>query len=444
MGKIGGTSLKTARAIRQVARILKERPMRVVVVSAVGGITNRLVSFCQAPPSQRHALLEEILDIHLALVQTLELSLEDTVRHALKTLEVLLLKSPLCGNESDKILSVGEDLSSAIVHAFLLRQNVQATRVDARDFIITDDRFDKATPSTASTKEHIKKLPPGLCIMQGFIGSTHDQETTTLGRGGGDYSAALIAEALMAEKLLIYTDVPGVYTADPNIVRGARPIKELNLQELAEMANFGSKIVHPATLEPCIRAKIPIHIFSTFAPEKPGTRVSVLKHTQGRHRVRAITLRSAQALITIKSLKMLDTYGFLARIFSLLAQHKISVDLITTSEISVALTIDGTSTGSCHVNSLLNNKALIGSLEEVATVMVEEDYTLLAVVGSGLTGGNMIQKILGIVKEKRVRGVCYGASHSNISLLVPKEEAAQMARRLHEALIEKNETTHLP
>ena len=485
VAKFGGTSVKTADSIRKVANIVKaDENIRVVVVSAVGGVTNFLVDLCSATGSERDRLVKKIKDTHLDLANDLELSIDNKIIATIEKLEVCLLtpiipfpassltKAPkvleigdlvntpeipglaasrlarddelsvysamrlgIKLEQIDRILSFGEDLSSLIVHAFFELQNMSSTHIDMRNYLITDDHFGKATPDLKLIAERAKAFPKGLCVTQGFIGSSKDGKTTTLGRGGSDYSAALIAEAIKANELLIYTDVPGVYTMDPNIVPFAHLIEELCFQEMAEMANFGAKILHPATLEPCVRGQIPVRILSTFEPEKEGTYISILENKDLAPQVRAITMRKNQILVTIKSLKMLNAYGFLANIFNILAKHKISVDLITTSEVSVALTIDGTNLGSHAINPFISDKLLSKDLEEFAEIVVEEDLTLIAVIGSGLTIPGVIQATLSIIEPYMVRLVCYGASNSSIGLLVNKNDAVEMAQILHQKLL---------
>jgi aspartate kinase len=174
----------------------------------------------------------------------------------------------------DSILALGEDLSSLIIHSYLVSQGIKITWLNVRDYIITDDTFGKGVPDLNAILDRAKNLPNGLCITQGFIGSTVDGRTTTLGRGGSDYSAALLAEAIRSDELLIYTDVQGVYTQDPNLVSDAQLLPKLSFQKMAEMANFGAKVLHPATLGPCVRANIPIRVLSTFEPSKLGTYIN--------------------------------------------------------------------------------------------------------------------------------------------------------------------------
>ena len=437
VAKFGGTSVKTPAAIEQVARIVEENPrIRVVILSAVGGITNLLRALCRAQPQKRKPLVDNILHTHLNLVKELEIPLETEIKTMCNSrLSTLPTDTTLSRVQIDEVLALGEDMSSMIVHAFLQkRQKIPITRVDARDFVVTDDEFGKANPNLAATKERMHKLPRERCVMQGFIGATHDKKTTTLGRDSSDYSAALVAEALHVGELLIYTDVPGVFTADPRIVTNARTITAMSFQEMAEMANFGAKILHPTALEPCMRMQIPVRILSTFETHCAGTYIRKKEVNIKSSHVRAITMRKGQTLVKIKSMRMLNSYGFLAHVFNILAQHKISVDLITTSEVSVALTIDNAHS-SINEEHPFEKPQLMKELEQVAEIVVENKLTLLAIVGHGLTIPGMVQKIFGTIKDNKIRLACYGASSSSIGILVPEGEEIQVINVLHQGLL---------
>lgn len=435
VAKFGGTSVKTPDAIRKVAEIITANPkIRAVVVSAVGGVTNILVEFCKADNAQRKIIQERLVAIHLHLIKELNifLELEEKIQNIINQLSVVEV---LDAKSIDCIVAIGEDLSSLIVTAYLCKQGLNVIHLDSRLFMLTDDHYGKAIPQLSRIKKF--NFPATLFVTQGFVGATVHGDTTTLGRGGSDYSAALLAEAMNAQELLIYTDVPGVYTIDPNRIGAARLIPELTFQEMAEMANFGAKVLHPATLEPCVRAKMLIRILSTFHHEKPGTIVKI-EDTNALNTacIRAITIRTNQLLITIKSLKMLNAYGFLANIFNILARYKISVDLITTSEVSVALTIDNVNIGSHNINPFTENKDLLDELKQFAEIVIEENLTLIAIIGYGLTVPGFIQQILEIIKPHKIRLVCYGASNSSIGILVSKTSADEVASLLHKKLLE--------
>lgn len=444
VAKFGGTSVRNAEAIKQVSRIVETNAaIRVVVVSAVSGITNRLVELYESPPEARAEILNEIKNVHLDIAHGLGLT--DTLRAKVdsEVARLAAFRAGILSKENlDEILSAGERLSSIFVCEFLKSKDIKATWLDAAQILKTDAHFGKATPQLQETKQRCAAVMKDaesdeIFVTQGFIGSAKDGRITTLGRGGSDYSAALFAEAFSADELHIYTDVTGVYTMDPNVVQAAVPIPQISFSEMAEMANFGAKVLHPDTLTPCQRSKIPVKILSTFEPTHPGTHIffSEDHETSMKPRVRAITMRKKQILVTIKSLKMLDAHGFLARIFGVLAEHRISVDLISTSEISVALTIDGTNLGSHGLNPF-SGEELLSELQAFSEVVIEEGLTLVALVGSALRSSGVVQSILAELTAHPIRMICYGASASSIGLLVPAKDATTVANKLHRTHIE--------
>ncbi len=440
--KFGGTSVKTASAINQAISIIENNhSIRAIVVSAVGGVTNKLLEFSKVDFGQRHQILLEIKEIHLDLLKELTLSdqLSQIVTQIIEKLQKFC-DVTLTMDLIDEILSLGEQLSSLIVYHALKRNNNAVTLVDAKQFMITDNHFGKATPDLYLIKERCQamlvNLPENnMIVTQGFIGATVDGIPTTLGRGGSDYSAALLAESINADSLFIYTDVKGVYTMDPNIVPNAQLIAQMSFQEMAELANFGAKILHPATLAPCVRSQIPVMILSTFEPAQGFTCILPDNNFVKKSVIRAIAIRKKQILVTIRSLNMLNASGFLAKVFSILASHKISVDLITTSEVSVALTVDGTNLGSHEINPF-TGELLLNELASFSEVTMEDNLTLVTVVGSGLTIPGVSQTILGKVIEYSIRLICYGASSSNLGFLVATSDSHAVVSKLHKEFIE--------
>jgi aspartate kinase len=272
-----------------------------------------------------------------------------------------------------------------------------------------------------------------LVITQGFIGSEREGRTTTLGRGGSDYTAALLGEALNAARVDIWTDVPGIYTTDPRVVPTAKRIDEITFEEAAEMATFGAKVLHPATLLPAVRRGIPVFVGSSKDPAAGGTRVC--NETRNPPLFRALALRRKQTLLTLHSLNMLHTFGFLAELFNILARHNVSVDLITTSEVSVALTLD--TTGSTSTSASLLTQALLTELSSLCRVEVEEDLALVAIIGNQLSKACGVGKeVFGVLDPFNLRMICYGASSYNLCFLVPGNDAESVVRTLHRNLFE--------
>ncbi|CSC88866.1 aspartate kinase III [Vibrio cholerae] len=270
-------------------------------------------------------------------------------------------------------------------------------------------------------------------MTQGFIGSDAQGNTTTLGRGGSDYSAALIAEAVQASGLEIWTDVPGIYSTDPRIAPKAAPIPEISFSEASEMANFGAKILHPSTLLPAVRHGIPVFVGSSKEPEKGGTWIR--KQVESAPLYRALALRCNQTMVTLRSAQMFHAYGFLAKVFEILAKHKISVDLITTSEISVSLTLDKTDTSGGAPEL---PEAVRAELEELCTVEVEYNLCLIALIGNKMKESRGYAKqVFSVLEDYNLRMICYGASAHNLCFLLHESVSKQAVQKLHKELFEQ-------
>ncbi|AAU38220.1 MULTISPECIES: lysine-sensitive aspartokinase 3 [Basfia] len=445
VAKFGGTSVANYAAMTACAKIVIADPnTRVVVLSASAGVTNLLVALangCEA--TQRAKLLAEVRQIQENILN--ELKDAGTVRleieELLTNIEYLAEAASLATSSAltDELISHGEMMSTKIFVQVLRELNAQATWVDVRTVVATNSNFGKAAPDDEQTQKNSDNvLKPlidrgELVITQGFIGRDPNGKTTTLGRGGSDYSAALIAEVLNAKDVLIWTDVAGIYSTDPRIVPNAQRIDTMSFAEAAEMATFGAKVLHPATLLPAVRSNIPVYVGSSKAPEQGGTWVT--RDPQPRPTFRAIALRRDQTLLTLSSLNMLHAQGFLANVFNILAKHKISVDTITTSEVSVALTLD--KTGSASSGAELLSSDLLNELSEVCTVKVDTGLALVALIGNDLhLSAGIAKRIFGTIEEYNIRMISYGASTNNICTLVHSAHADDVVRALHKELFE--------
>ncbi|MCU4674895.1 lysine-sensitive aspartokinase 3 [Catenovulum sp. 2E275] len=443
VAKFGGTSVANFEAMSRCADIvLADSNIRVVCVSAQSGVTNRLVSLTRAEITlaERETTLTEIREIEYAIVEALGkpewvcLAL-DNLLNELKTVansENLVNSMQL----KDQIQSYGEQMSSLLFAEVMRQRGAHAVNFDIRQVLKTDNNYGKAEPNVEQTRLQAEKLiAPELektvFITQGFIGSDDEGHTTTLGRGGSDYSAALIAEALDAETLQIWTDVTGIYTTDPRLTQAARPIPEISFDEAAEMATFGAKILHPATLIPAIRRGVGVFVGSSREPKAGGT--WILNQVENKPPYRAIALRKDQVLVTLKSPSMLLASGFLAKVFTILAEHKISVDLVTTSEISVSLTIDNpTNSTSKGLNPLVLEK-----LAEFCDVKVEDNLSLVAVIGNHLQANSGVGgKLLSALENFNLRMICQGASAHNFCFLTKTEDAGKVVEHLHAQLFD--------
>ncbi|MBE5253362.1 MAG: lysine-sensitive aspartokinase 3 [Enterobacterales bacterium endosymbiont of Blomia tropicalis] len=444
VAKFGGTSVADFDAMNRSADVvLADANTRLVVLSASAGITNLLVSLAEGQePSQRVFLLDEIRRIQYAIVDRLQRPdvIRDEIDRMIENIAMLSEAAALATSAAltDELVSHGELMSTLLFVEILRERQVNAVWFDVRKVMRTSDRFGRAEPEvdvlTELTITQLKpRLEQALVITQGFIGSESKGRTTTLGRGGSDYTAALLGEALHAARVDIWTDVPGIYTTDPRVVPTAKRIDEITFEEAAEMATFGAKVLHPATLLPAVRRDIPVFVGSSKDPSAGGTRVC--NTTKNPPLFRALALRRKQTLLTLHSLNMLHTPGFLAEVFSILARHTISVDLITTSEVSVALTLD--TTGSTSTGDSLLTQALLTELSSLCRVEVEENLALVAIIGNNLSKACGVGKeVFGVLDPFNLRMICYGASSYNLCFLVPGADAESVVRTLHHNLFE--------
>jgi aspartate kinase len=441
--KFGGTSVADAAAITRAIEIVRGRSDRepIVVVSALAGTTNALLAI--AEQASRGQLIgavravEALRERHLAQSAALlgegsdadELCAElsamfDELAHLAEALSVL---GDLTPRSKDAIAAMGERLSSQLVVAAMRRAGLPAEHVDAREVIVTDDRYCGAEPQTASIAEAARdKLLPvlrrgGVPVLGGFIGATRAGVTTTLGRGGSDYSAALIGSALGADSIEIWTDVDGMLTADPRVVEGAKLIEQIRFDEASELASFGAKVLHPSTIAPAVERGIPVWIFNSRNPNGRGTRIT---HEAPRRAVSAIASRGGIVLVQMRTAKMLLVPGFLRRFFEVFERHGVSVDVVATSEISVSVTIDESE----------ELDQLLVALRELGDVTIARGKGVLAVVGAGIgDGGAAMGRALGALAGVRVHLVSLSAAGINLSVVIDETETADAMRRLHAA-----------
>lgn len=444
VAKFGGTSVADFDAMNRSADVvLSDASVRVVVLSASAGVTNLLVALAEGLETpERLAKLDAIRAIQYAVLDRLShpAVIRDEIERLLNNLATLATAAATETSTAltDDLVSHGELMSTLLFVEILRERNVQAQWFDVRKVMRTNDRFGRAEPDVAalaelSAQQLAPRLDEGLVITQGFIGSESKGRTTTLGRGGSDYTAALLGEALHATRVDIWTDVPGIYTTDPRVVPAAKRIDEIAFEEAAELATFGAKVLHPATLLPAVRSDIPVFVGSSKDPKAGGT--LVCNETTNPPLFRALALRRKQTLLTLHSLNMLHSRGFLAEVFGILARHNISVDLITTSEVSVALTLD--TTGSTSTGDTLLTQSLLMELSALCRVEVEENLALVAIIGNDLSKACGVGKeVFGVLDPFNIRMICYGASSHNLCFLVPGAEAEQVVQKLHHNLFE--------
>ena len=444
VAKFGGTSVADYDAMNRSADVVLADPnTRLVVLSASAGVTNLLVSLSEGlEATERFVKLDALRKIQFDILERLQNPnvIREEVERLLENITTLAEAASLATSSAltDELVSHGELMSTLLFVEIMRERNIQAQWFDVRKVMRTSDRFGRAEPDVEvlaelTNQQLAPRLDEGIVITQGCIGSEAKGRTTTLGRGGSDYTAALLGEALHATRVDIWTDVPGIYTTDPRVVSAAKRIDVIAFEEAAEMATFGAKVLHPATLLPAVRSDIPVFVGSSKDPKAGGT--LVCKKTENPPLFRALALRRKQTLVTLHSHNMLHSRGFLAEVFGILARHNISVDLITTSEVSIALTLD--TTGSTSTGDTLLTQSLLIELSELCRVEVEEDLALVAIIGNKLSRACGVGKeVFGVLDPFNIRMICYGASSYNLCFLVPADQAEQVVQKLHQNLFE--------
>jgi aspartate kinase len=444
--KFGGTSVEDTAAFRNVAAIVKvasaSRP--VIVVSAISGFTNSLLQSVELATAgdARAAIksLEKGFDRHLAIAKELlggeaHASFVSTIgdaRGKIRQLHKIIASHPVLSPPlHDEIVAYGEQLSSQLLAAVLCENGLGARYVDARGCIKTDENYGAAAPLTETTEATKAALLPLLRaakipVLGGFIGNTLRGVTTTLGRGGSDYSAAIIGAAIGAREIQIWTDVSGVLTADPRVVPQAQTIPVLSYKEAAELAYFGAKVLHPKTIQPAIDLSIPVRVCNSRAPKEAGTLIS--ESESAPQTVKAIAHKNGITTVQITSARMLGAYGFLHKLFEVFDQHRTAVDVVTTSEVSVSLSIDDTT----------SLEALKHHLEGLGKVDIEERRTIISIIGEGLLNTpGIAARVFSVISDINVSMISVGASSVNLTFMVDEPHAAQAIKRLHQIFFER-------
>jgi aspartate kinase len=445
--KFGGTSVTDAAAIRRAAAIVESRRPRapVVVVSALGGATNLLYEIADQS-ARGHLILalrsvEALRTRHLQEADALlgggreandvagEMSaMFDELASLAGALSVL---GDLTPRSQDAIAAIGEQLSSLLIAAAFRQAGLPAVHVDARQVMITDNNFAKAEPEPDAIAEAARRLIAPVVrdgqipVLGGFIGSSAATGvTTTLGRGGSDYSAALFGAALQSEAIEIWTDVDGMLTADPRVVKAARLITRIGFDEASELASFGAKVLHPSTIAPAVRLGIPVYVLNSRNPDSSGTMITF---DTPRRPVTAIAGKSSVSLVKVRSPRMLLTEGFLRSLFEVFERHKTSVDVVATSEVSVSLTVDDAS----HLD------ALIVDLRRLGDVAIERNRGIVAIVGAGLSdGGVSMSRALQALGDVRIYMLSLSATGINLTIVVDDEQVRPAMQRLHAEFFE--------
>jgi len=439
--KFGGTSVESAAAMERVARIVQERLHRrpVVVVSAMGKTTNKLLALAGAAvEGRREEALEQLQalrEYHLkeagqVVSEAEEAELEAVVTEHFRELEELVKGLAVLGEVTprswDAIASYGERLSSRVLGLALRRFGMDSAHVDSRSVIVTDQRHTQAAPLSFETYSRLATVIPRMAerrvvVMGGFIGATEDGVTTTLGRGGSDYTASIVGAGIGAEEIQIWTDVDGMLTADPSLAPEARRVRIISFDEAAELAYFGAKVLHPATVLPAIERNIPVLILNSRRPQVEGTRI-VAEPVPCANPFKSIASKRGITVMTIQSTRMLMAYGFLKRIFEVFDRYETPVDMLATSEVSVSLTIDNTG----------RLRDILEDLRQFSQVVVEEDQAIVCLVGDNVRAtAGLAARVFGALARLKVRLISQGGSQLNLGLVVAQQDLEEAVRSLH-------------
>lgn len=441
--KFGGTSVGSAEAIRRTASIIVSRRADnelAVVVSALSGVTDRLIALAegaQARTGDTAAALEGLRAHHISVCHELGLDCAPLIEPLDQLGEVtrgIYYLREITPRSMDFVLSHGELLSSRIVAAWLTSQGTPARAVTGWDAGILTDACHGAANVLEDTYSrvpaHLTGIDTAIPIVTGFLARTAQGERTTLGRGGSDYSAAILGRALGADEIQIWTDVSGILSTDPRIVPSARTLPELTFEEAAELAFFGAKVIHPKTIEPAVRAGIPVRVLNTFEPDHPGTAIIAgPRETHGN--IAAVALKRENTILALDSSRMLDAEGYLAAVFDILKRHSISVDAIATSEVSVCMTVEK------RYLAALDNAT--SDLSAIANVELRPGRTILCAVGLGMRDQpGTAARVFAAVHSAgvNVEMISMGSSRINVTFVVRDEDAIAALTAVHAAMIE--------
>jgi aspartate kinase len=442
--KFGGTSVADAAAIERTAAIVAGRRSRglqpIVVVSAMAKVTDQLLAAAAAAGEDDRntaiaiavRLRERHLNTAAQLVQgDLLEALVTRLHHEFDALEDLLRGIAAVGEltprTSDLVVSFGERVSSRMVAARLARDGLNGAHIDARTCILTDSTYGRAVPRVAAIEvaltEHVLPLLAAgrTPVLGGFIGSNAEGITTTLGRGGSDYTAALVGGALNAGAIEIWTDVDGIMTADPRIVSEALRVKTISFEEAAELAYFGAKVLHPATILPAVQKSIPVLVLNSCNPTNEGTRITAVA-ARCTSPFKSIAAKRRLTIIDIVASRMLMAHGFLKAVFDVFDKYKCPIDMVSTSEVSISLTVDS--------NEQL--PAICDELSKIADVKYEGRKALVCLVGEDIRGHNGIAgRVFSAISHVNVRMISQGASEINMSFMIDEEDVEEAVRSLH-------------
>ncbi len=442
--KFGGTSMEDAKAIDRAATIVKSRLSQkpVVVVSAMAKVTDQLLATARAAGAgdrqQALELSRALRERHYNTAGELlgtgvftqfHSELESDFDALDELLRGIAAVGELTPRTADMVAANGELLSSKIAAAAFSARGLDASLVDSRDCIVTDNTHGRAIPQFEDTNEKLGTAVRPLLdhnrvpVMGGFIGATRAGTTTTIGRGGSDFSAAIVGAGLDAERIEIWTDVDGMMTTDPGLCPDAHRIKVISFDEAAELAYFGAKVLHPATLLPAIQKNIPVYILNSRNPKCEGTRITT-RAPHCRNLFKAIAAKKRITIVDVAATRMLMAHGYLKSIFDAFDRHRVPVDVVSTSEVSVSVTVDS--------NEAI--PALAADLAKLADVKYEGRKAIVCLVGENLreTPG-VAARIFNVIPDVNIRMISQGASEINLTFVIEEDAVPDVVRRLHAA-----------
>jgi aspartate kinase len=439
--KFGGTSVESAAAIERVASIVKARADQhpIVVVSAMGKTTNKLLAIANAAIGGKREdyirQLHDLRDFHsrearqvvpLSHRAELDRTLDDHFQEMTELVKGIAVLGELTPRSIDAISSYGERLSSYIVALAFEHFGLPAVHLDSRRVIVTDRRHTQAVPIFPETYKRLAEVIPPLAeskvvVMGGFIAATEEGVTSTLGRGGSDFTASIVGAGVNAKEIQIWTDVDGMLTADPTIFEGGHRVKTISFEEAAELAYFGAKVLHPSTVIPAIERNIPVLILNSRKPEVAGTRI-VSESVHCTNVVKSIACKRRITLVNIHSTRMFMAHGFLRRIFEVFDRLETPVDMVATSEVSVSLTIDNTTQA----------ERICKELSEFSSTEMEPDQAIVCLVGENIryTPG-VAARVFGALRDMNIRMISQGASLLNLSVVVAEKDLRRAVEALH-------------
>lgn len=441
--KFGGTSVKDAEAFARVASIVavERENSPVVVTSAMAKVTDALLNAFETAKKGDHEAAYAGLDPHFARYTQVAEELigaphdrevfQTELEYVRKELKDLLARAarrslPL-SMLKDAVVSYGEQLSSFLLAEVCKAKGLPARHFDARRLIVTDDEYGSAAPIWDETESLIRleltaAIEAGeIPILGGFIAASRSGETTTLGRGGSDYSAAIVGASLRSREIQIWTDVTGVLTCDPRVCSEARTLKTLSYEEAAELAYFGAKVLHPKTIQPAVDYKIPVRVCNSHEPEQRGTMILPRSDASPRQ-IKSIAHKTGITILRISSARMLGAYGFMSAVFQVFERHRVVIDVISTSEVSVSLTLDDTTA----------LEPLLQELKKFGDVEVEFENAVVCVVGEGLrTTSGVAARVFSTISDINVLLISQGASSVNVTFAVKENQISDVINRLH-------------